>query len=96
MQLIRFLPNAAAMASSLVAIVILGMVTPKIGGQIGLMLKFISLGVFASVFMHAGFELAETFGLLSGDALLVVMGFLITLGSALFCTAGIIGLRALH
>jgi len=52
------LPNILAMVSSCVAIILLGMVIPKIGGGIGVVLKLLSAGIFFAVFAHAGVELA--------------------------------------
>lgn len=90
------IPNVLAMVTSLVAVVLLALVTRRIGGQIGSALKLLGLGVFLSVFLHAGAELAEIFGLLSPDLLMVVMSVLLTAGSLAFCAGGVVALRALR
>jgi hypothetical protein len=90
------LPNVVAMATSLVAIVSLSILAPKLGGQIGLVLKLVVVGVFFSVFLHAGVELAEVRGLLRDGAIMALMGVLVSLGSVSFCAAAVVGLRALR
>jgi uncharacterized membrane protein len=89
-------PNLLAMATSLAAVVLLSLVIRRIGGQIGAALRLLSLGVFLSVFLHAGAELAEVFGLLSPDVLMVLMGSLVTSGSLAFCAGGVVALRAVR
>jgi hypothetical protein len=90
------LPNVVAMFSSAAAMIALGLVIPRLGGHLGAMLRLVIVGVFLSVFLHAGFELAATFGAVSARALMVTMGVLVSVGSVSFCAAGIVGLRALR
>lgn len=90
------LPNVLAMVTSLAAMVSLGLVIPRLGGQIGSVLKLVIVGVFFSVFLHAAVELAEVLGLLGPDVLMVAMGSLVTVGSLSFCAAAFVGLRALR
>ncbi|MBI5507747.1 MAG: hypothetical protein HY903_03225 [Deltaproteobacteria bacterium] len=96
MSAMETIPNVVAAITSLAAIVALAIMAPKLGGQIGLTIKLIVVGVFFSVFLHAGVELAATTGILGEQALMVVMGLLLSLGSVAFFAAGIIGLRALR
>lgn len=91
------LPNVVAMVASLAAVLSLSVLAWRMaGGELALVAKLIALGVFFSVFLHAGAELAETFGLLGEGRLLTVMGVLLSLGSVSFCAAGVLGLRALR
>lgn len=96
MPLSSTLPNLLAMATSFAAMVLLGLLVPKLGGQIGAMLRWIIAGVFLSVFLHAGAELAVALGLLAPERLLPLMGLLLSAGSAAFCAGGLVGLRALR
>lgn len=89
------MPNIIAMISSFAAMIILGMVAPKIGGSIGSMLKLLIAGIFFAVFTHAGVELAKAYGLLGEGVFMQIMGTLLTTGSICFIIAGIIGLKAL-
>jgi hypothetical protein len=91
------LPNVAAMVTSLAAMIALSLVVPRIGGQIGWMVRLIVVGVFFSVFLHAALELAaETTDVVSPRMLMLMMGVLVSLGSVSFCAAGVVGLRALR
>jgi len=90
------LPNLLALVSSLVAVVALSAVARKLGGGLGNMLKLLLLGIFLSVFVHAGVELAQTAGLVEERTLLWSMGILISLGSLAFCAAAWVGLRTLR
>lgn len=95
-DVISIVPNIVAMISSLIAMVMLGMVAPKLGGALGTMLRLLIGGIFFAVFIHAGFELAEGFGLLSEGLLLKIMGVLLSIGSLSFILAAWTGLRALR
>jgi hypothetical protein len=90
------LPNLFALVSSLVAVMALSAVARKLGGGLGTMLKLLLLGIFLSVFVHAGVELAQTAGLLEERALMQSMGILITVGSVSFCAAAWSGLKTLR
>jgi hypothetical protein len=97
MPLIHALPNLVATAASFAAMLALGSLAARMtGGQFAAVVKLIAIGVFFSVFLHAGAELAETFGLLGEKLLMVVMGLLLSVGSIAFCAAGVLGLRALR
>jgi len=96
MTWIAAVPNVLALVTSLAAVLLLAQVIRRIGGSIGAALKLLSLGVFLSVFLHAAAELAEIFGLLSPDLLMVVMGLLVTGGSLAFCAGGLVALKALR
>jgi hypothetical protein len=90
------LPNALAMLASAIAMASLAALAPRIGGQLGWVIKLMILGVFFSVFLHAGAELAEMFGAVSPERLMATMGVLLTIGSISFCAAGVLGVRALR
>jgi hypothetical protein len=85
------LPNAVAMLASAAAMALLAKLVPRIGGQFGWVLKLMIVGVFFSVFLHAGVELAECFGAVSSEWLMSTMGVLLTIGSISFCAAGVLG-----
>lgn len=93
---IAALPNVLAMVTSLAAMVTLGLTVPRLGGQLGTVLRLVIGGVFFSVFLHAGFELAEVLGYVTSTSLMVIMGTLVTVGSICFCAAGVVGLRVLR
>lgn len=86
--------NILALISSFLAVVFLTIAAFRVGGSIGKALKMIALGIFFAVFIHAGFELAETYNIISSEALMPVMGTLLTFGSILLSIAGYIGLKA--
>lgn len=88
------IPNIIAMISSLAAMLMLLKVIPKIGGSIGRMIKMLVAGIFCSVFLHAGVELAEVFALIGEAALMPIMGTLLTVGSFAFIIAGWIGIKS--
>lgn len=90
------LPNLLALLSSLLAVVALAVVARKLGGGLGHMLRLLLLGIFLSVFIHSGVELAQTVGLLDERTLMQSMGILISLGSVSFCAAAWVGLRTLR
>ncbi len=94
--MIIVLPNILAMIGSLTTIIVLGILIPKIGGSIGLMLRLLIVGIFFAVFLHAASELAAIYNLLSTQTLLLVMGTLLSLGSLFFIVAGIIGIKSLN
>ncbi|RMH69377.1 MAG: hypothetical protein D6675_12705 [Gemmatimonadetes bacterium] len=95
MNILEMLPNIVAMISSLIAIFLLYKLTQKVhGGSLEKMVKLLSIGIFFSVFIHAGFELAEVFGFLSIALLRYVMGGLISIGSICFIIAAWIGLKS--
>lgn len=89
-------PQVLALVTSAVAVLLLLRVIRRIGGAIGASLKLLSLGVVLAVFLHAAAELAELLGLLSPEALMVVMGILVTSGSLAFCAGGVVALKALR
>ncbi len=89
-------PQILALVTSAVAVVLLFRVNRRIGGAIGASLRLLSLGVLLAVFLHAAAELAEAVGLLSQEALMVVMGVLVTTGSIAFCAGGVVALKALR
>ncbi|MBI5196103.1 MAG: hypothetical protein HZA10_07255 [Nitrospirae bacterium] len=91
----EIIPGIIAMISSLIAMVMLSRVIPIIGGSIGRMIKMMVTGIFFSVFLHAGFELAAGFGLISEGSLMIIMGILITAGAIAFIAAGNIGIKSL-
>ncbi len=93
--MLGIIPNLVALATSLISMILLSRLIPKIGGSIGLVLRFLILGIFFSVFMHSGFELAKVYNLLSENTLMVCMGILLSLGSLFFIISGIIGIRSL-
>jgi PAS domain S-box-containing protein len=90
------LPNVVAMVTSLAAMVALSALAMKMtGGRFALVARLVAAGVFFSVFVHAGSELAEAFGLIKMKTLMEVMGVLLSAGSILFCVAGILGVKSL-
>ncbi len=91
---ISALANIVAMLLSLLAIVQLGLMIPKIGGDFGAMLKLMSAGIFFAVFVHSLFELLAVFDVISEHVLLMVMGALITLGSACFVAAAVVARKS--
>jgi len=91
----EILPNVLAMISSFIAMILLGLVAPKIGGVLGRMLKLLIAGIFFAVFLHAGVELAQLYGAVDEAVFLPIMGALLTIGSALFMVAGLVGLKSL-
>jgi len=93
--MIEIIPNILALFGSLISMIVLSTLIPKIGGSIGLVLRFLILGIFFSVFIHAGAELARAYSLLSEKALMGFMGILLSLGSLFFIIAGIIGIKSL-
>jgi hypothetical protein len=91
------LPNVVAMVASLAAMAALTSLALRMsGGQFAAVLKLVTVGVFFSVFLHAGAELAEMFDLLGARRLMNVMGILLSVGSVAFCAAGVLGVRALR
>jgi hypothetical protein len=96
MLFVPALPNALAMIASAAAMVLLATLIPRIGGQLGWVMKLMILGVFFSVFLHAGVELAQIFGAVAPERLMATMGFLLTIGSISFCAAAALGVRALR
>lgn len=80
--------NFIAMAFSFIGVIMLGKASVKMGGAIGKTLKIIVAGIFLSVFVHSGFELAASMGKISEETLLPVMGVLLSLGSIGFAYAG--------
>ena len=95
MAVTEMIPNVVAMALSGAALVLLRTVQGKLGGGVGSMLRWIVLGVFLSVFLHASVELSQALNILSADTTLVIMGLLLSVGSVCFCVAGVVGSRAL-
>ncbi len=87
--------NMTAMAAAFIAMCYLGIVVSKIGGSIGRMLKFLILGIFLAVFIHAGFELAAAFGFIDSFFSKPITAVLLTLGSVAFIIGGSIGARSL-
>jgi PAS domain S-box-containing protein len=89
------LPNMVAMVTSLGAMAALSALAVKMtGGRLAVVARLVAAGVFFSVFLHAGSELAETYGLIGTKRLMEVMGALLSVGSVLFCAAGIVGVRS--
>jgi hypothetical protein len=87
--------NLVAMIASAGGMIALLMLAAKmVGGALGVAFRLVTAGIFFSVFLHAGFELAESFGVFGEGVLMHVMGLLITIGSLLFIAAGYIGLKA--
>ncbi|MBI5495484.1 MAG: hypothetical protein HY904_10710 [Deltaproteobacteria bacterium] len=86
--------NVVALVACLVAILALGSVMLKLGGELGRMVRYIIVGIFLGVFVHAGVELAASFGLVQEQDLLRVMGVLLTAGAASFTMAGWVGFKA--
>lgn len=96
MTIAHVLPSLLALLASTAAIATLAFMSRRIGGQIGRSLRLVVAGVFFSVFLHAGAELADALGLIPPDTLLALMAGLVTLGSVSFFAAGILGVRALR
>ncbi len=92
----EIIPNVIAMICTFVAMIMLGRIFPKIGGSIGRMIKLIIVGLFFSLFLHAGFELAEAFHLLGENILMPIMGILMSIGSIALIAAGWVGLKSLE
>ena len=87
--------NIAAMLISLSAIIMLMRISIKMGGEIGRMVKLLTVGIFLSVFAHAAFELLVVMSVIDEKALFPVMGSLLTVGSIMFVWAGRIAMKAL-
>lgn len=83
------------MISSLAGVIMLLKVSMKLGGVIGQCLKLVVAGIVLSVFIHAGFELAAAYQLMSEGVLLLIMGILLSLGSVIFTFAGYSTLKKL-
>lgn len=94
--MMNVVPTLAALIASTAAMVTMSMVAQRLGGQIGLVLKLVVVGVGLSVFMHAGLEVAAVMGFFSHARLMTLMDALVTAGSMAFFAAGIVGLRALR
>lgn len=90
---IIMLPNIMALICSLIAMIQLIIAAPKIGGAVGKILKLLTVGIFFSVFIHAGFELIGKAGFFNEHDLLVIMGVLISVGSLFFIIAGTIAIK---
>ena len=86
--------NLAAMSLSLLAVIQLAVLVPKIGGDFGTMFKLTSAGIFFAVFVHSLVELLAVFEVIDERALLLAMGGLITLGSACFLAAAAVARRS--
>ncbi len=86
--------NMTAMIAAFIAMCYLGIVVSKIGGSIGMMLRFLILGIFLAVFVHAGFELATAFGFIDDSFSKTITAVLLTLGSVSFIAGGSIGARS--
>ncbi len=87
------LPNIIAMLFSIVAMIQLISAAFKIGGAIGKIFKLIVVGIFFAVFIHAGVELLEGYGLVKEEYFLFIMGTLISIGSVFFVVAGSIAIN---
>lgn len=90
---IKILPNIIAMVFSLIAIIQLTIAATKIGGFVGKAINLLIVGIFLSVTVHAGFELAAQFGFLSENQLMPIMGTLITSGSIFFIASGFLAVK---
>ncbi|WP_419831319.1 hypothetical protein [Endozoicomonas atrinae] len=55
----------------------------------GKALKVITVGIFFSVFCHAGFELMALFDMIDEELLFPVMGSLLSIGSLTFVIGGV-------
>jgi hypothetical protein len=88
--------NATSMITALIAIFYLARIILKIGGSIGVMLKFLIAGIFLAVFVNAGFELAMAFGAISGGFANTVTAVLLTLGSVAFIIGASIGIKSIE
>jgi len=89
----EILPNVLAMISSFAAMLLLGMIAPKIGGILGAIIKLLIAGIFFAVFAHASLELASVYGMVNEAELMPMMGWLLTIGSVFFMLAGLLGLK---
>lgn len=89
-------PTLIALVASTAAMASMSLVARRLGGQIGLVLKLVVVGICLSVFMHAGLEVAQVMGLFDHGMLMVLMDVLVTAGSVAFFAAGVFGLRALR
>ncbi len=89
------LSNILAVISSFTAMLLLGILAPKMGGSLGNVLKFLIAGIFFSVFLHSIIELASIFGMIGEVNLMYIMGGFLTIGSIFFMIAALIGLKAL-
>lgn len=91
-MLMTSFPNIVAMICSLIAMIQLFIAAFKIGGIMGRIFKLLVIGIFFSVFIHAGVELAERFIYIEGEHFMLIMGTLISLGSVFFVIAGSIAI----
>lgn len=81
--------NIAAMVLSFIAMIFLISVSIAArGGGFSKSLNFIIIGITLAVFVHAGFELVASFGLLNDEILLLIMGTLISLGAVFLIVGG--------
>jgi hypothetical protein len=94
MNYIEILPNLIAFIASFTAAIMLLMLAYKMrGGRIGKVVNLLVAGILLSVTVHAVFELASIFNIISGDALFIIMGTLLSVGSLFFIAAGVVGLK---
>lgn len=82
------LANIIAMVASLVGVVMLAKVSAKVGGVVGSCLKLVVVGIFFSIFIHAGVELMAAYELMDEEVLLPIMGVLLSVGSLIIAYAG--------
>lgn len=80
--------NVIAMGASFVGVIMLGKVSAKVGGVIGSCLKLVVVGIFFSIFIHAGVEMLAAYDLMDEEVLLPIMGVLLSLGSVIIAYAG--------
>lgn len=92
---ITVITASIAAVSSTVAMILLRLVAIKIGGYLGKMLKFLLVGMFFAIFVHSVAELAEVFNIISENTLMIIMGILLSLGSACFICASYFGFKAI-
>ena len=87
--------NVLALLFSLVGIVLLVVVLVKfkIAGTIGKFFKWMIVGIFLAVVVHAAFELAAIYNVINEQALFPVMGTLLSIGSLCFIIGSWIALR---
>lgn len=95
MEFSEILPNIVALIGTFITMIVLSLVATKIGGVLGKMVKLLIVGIFFSVFLHSGFEVAGAYHMINEEALMRVMGGLLTIGSIFFIYAGLVGLKAL-
>ncbi|MBT4857266.1 hypothetical protein HON52_03710 [Candidatus Uhrbacteria bacterium] len=96
MILYEIFPNAIAATLSLVAIIMLFKFAQKMkGGKLSEVINYLVVGILFSVTIHAVFELLHAMELISAEALLPIMGALLSIGSVSFLIAGYKGLKAL-